>query len=179
MVSRKEISIKELCIDLLDIANINFLANLQGIKPEDVDIRAHSEINSIKTIVKHCSRQMDRTIENYTGQRVMKDKIEYSFKEIVDMYLQISQSFFNMLEEFADNDFYNNPKGTGEILYKRIERIALHYLGHTGQIVLIRKMLGRGIAGAYGFVKAMSKSTRKKIRKEWTEWWEGNRENFV
>jgi len=122
---------------------------------------------------------MDRTIETYTNNRVMKDQKEYSFKEIIDMYLQISQTFFGMLREFPIEAFNDNPRGTGEILNKRIKRIALHYLGHTGQVVLIRKMLGRGISGAYGFVKAMSILTRKKIRKEWLEWWTENKENFA
>lgn len=96
MTSRKEIDVKDVCIDLLEIADINFLTNLQGLKPEDVEVKAHSEINSIKTIVRHCVRQMDRTIETYTNNRVMKDQKEYSFKEIIDMYLQISQTFFGM-----------------------------------------------------------------------------------
>lgn len=178
MTSRKEINVKDVCIDLLEIADINFLANLQGLKPEDVEVKAHSDINSIKTIIRHCARQMDRTIETYTNNRVMKDQKEYSFKEIIDMYLQISQTFFGMLREFPIEAYNDNPGGTGEILNKRIQRIALHYLGHTGQVVLIRKMLGRGIAGTYGFVKAMSIPTRKKIRKEWIEWWTENRENF-
>ncbi len=178
MTARKELSVKDVCIDLLEIADINFLANLQGLKPEDVEVKAHSEINSIKTIVRHCTRQMDRTIETYTNRRVMKDQMDYSFKEIIEMYLQISQTFFGMLREFPIEAYNDNPRGTGEILNKRIQRIALHYLGHTGQVVLIRKMLGRGISGAYSFVKAMSIPTREKIRKEWYEWWNENNENF-
>ncbi|MBY9001297.1 MAG: hypothetical protein KGD64_10305 [Candidatus Heimdallarchaeota archaeon] len=79
---------------------------------------------------------------------------------------------------FEPSNFFTNPSGTGEILYKRIERMALHYLGHTGQIVLIRKMLGRGIAGSYAFDKAMSKPTRMKIRKEWIDLWNANKESF-
>ena len=179
MSSRKEMNMKEICIDLLEIAHLNFISNLQGFKDEDVDVKAHPEINSVKTIVKHCTRQMDRTISNYDGERIIKDKAKYSFREIVDMYLQISNKFFNMLRSFPVESFYDNQGGTGEILYKRIERISLHYLGHTGQIVIIRKMLGRGISGPYGFVKAMSKPTRKKIRKEWDEWWNTNKEHFA
>ena len=178
MASRKELSAKDICIDMLDIADINFVSNLQGLKPEDVNVKAHSDINSIKTIVRHCARQMDRTIETYSIERVMRDKKEYSFEEIIDMYLQISQSFFGLLKELPIEAFNDNPGGTGEILNKRIQRIALHYLGHTGQVVLIRKMLGRGISGAYGFVKAMSIPTRKKIRKEWLDWWNGTKESF-
>ncbi len=178
MTSRKELNVKDLCIDLLDIADINFLSNLQGLKPDDVSKKAHTDINSIKTIVRHCARQMDRTIESYTGNRVMKDQKDYSFEEIVDMYMVISKTFFGMLREFPIESFNDNPRGTGEILNKRIQRIALHYLGHTGQIVLIRKMLGRGISGAYGFVKALSIPTRMKIRKEWVEWWSKNKNEF-
>ncbi|MHA1198075.1 MAG: hypothetical protein ACTSQF_01775 [Candidatus Heimdallarchaeaceae archaeon] len=179
MSSREEMNIKEICIDLLDIADLNFLSNLQGLEPKDVDVKANADINSIKTIVQHCARQMDRTISNYDGSRLLKDNIEYSFKELIEIYLQISAKFFGMLDSFSVESFYDNQGGTGEILYKRIERISLHYLGHTGQIVIIRKMLGRGIAGPYGFVKAMSKPTRKKIRKEWTEWWEANKNRFT
>jgi hypothetical protein len=122
---------------------------------------------------------MDRTISNYNGSRVLKDKDEYSFGELVDIYLTVSKNFFNILNDFPLDAFYVNQGGTGEILYKRIERISLHYLGHTGQIVLIKKMLGRGVTGPYGFVKAMSKPTRKKIRKEWLEWWKINRKHFT
>jgi len=39
MTSRKEINVKDVCIDLLEIADINFLANLQGLKPEDVEVK--------------------------------------------------------------------------------------------------------------------------------------------
>jgi hypothetical protein len=179
MTARKELNVKDLCIDLLDIAHINFLSNLQGLKPGDVNTNAHPEINTIKTIVRHCSRQMDRTVETYIGSRITKDKKEYSFEEIVDLYLQISDTFFEMLMEFPLEAFNDNPGGTGEILNKRIQRIALHYLGHTGQIVLIRKMLGRGISGAYGFVKALSVPTRKKLKKEWLAWWMENKKNFA
>ena len=178
MTSRKELNVKDVCIDLLDIAHINFLSNLQGLKPEDVNVKTHPDINSIKFIVRHCTRQMDRTIETYTGNRVTKDQKEYSFEEVIDMYLQISNTFFEMLKKFSIESFNDNPGGTGEILNKRIQRIALHYLGHTGQVVLIRKMLGRGISGAYGFVKVLSIPTRKKIRKEWLDWWSVTKESF-
>ncbi|MHA2170969.1 MAG: hypothetical protein ACXAB7_13825 [Candidatus Kariarchaeaceae archaeon] len=47
-----------------------------------------------------------------------------------------------------------------------------------GQIYYIRKMLGDEVEGPYTFVKAMSVPTRKKLKKEWFEWWENNREQL-
>ena len=51
-------------------------------------------------------------------------------------------------------------------------------MGHLGQITLIRRTLGRDIAGAYSFVQALSESSRRKLKKEWMEWWRENKRTY-
>ena len=52
-------------------------------------------------------------------------------------------------------------------------------MGHLGQIYTIRRALGKDPAGAYSFVLALSSSSRKKLKKEWMDWWEDNKIAFI
>ena len=80
--------------------------------------------------------------------------------------------------EMIPEEDYNKPIDKGEKLGTIIQRIALHYMGHLGQIYLIRRSIGREISGAYSFVLALSESSRKKLKKEWLTWWNENKKSY-
>ncbi|MFW9975477.1 MAG: hypothetical protein ACFFDQ_09450, partial [Candidatus Thorarchaeota archaeon] len=62
-----------------------------------------------------------------------------------------------------------------ENLLQSIQRIAFHYMGHVGQIVLIRRALGNP---GPTFVGGISSIGREKIREKWNAWWKENKETF-
>ena len=45
-------------------------------------------------------------------------------------------------------------------------------MGHTGQIVMIRRMLDNPF---WAFIQGVFKEDREKFREEWLAWWEENK----
>jgi hypothetical protein len=166
---------KKYLIEILEIAEINLLMSIKDLKPDDVIKKIHPNTNSIEWIFGHCVRQMDK----YLAKAIKQKKItsEENFGKYVELYLQISEEFFELIKETQEEE-YNRPIDKGEKLETIIERIALHYMGHLGQITQIRRTLGREIAGAYSFVQALSESSRRKLKKEWLDWWIKNRKMY-
>ncbi len=118
---------------------------------------------------------MDKYLSKATKKRMIKS--EESFGKYVELYLQISEEFLELIKKTPEED-YNKPIDKGEKLGTIIQRIALHYMGHLGQIYLIRRSIGREISGAYSFVLALSESSRKKLKKEWLTWWNENKKSY-
>ena len=48
-------------------------------------------------------------------------------------------------------------------------------LGHTGQIVLIRRMFDNPF---WSFVGGVNKENRKELREEWATWWKEKKEKY-
>lgn len=182
MSSKSELNLKNQLISLLEIADVNFLMSVKNISPENTTIKINDEINTITQIFGHCVRQMDNYLARFSGELKIipegKKVFElindgYSFRWFVDIYLEIYDDFMGYIKKISENDLYK-PITKGEKLVNILQRISLHYMGHLGQISVIRKYLGNEISGPYSFVKAMSKPTRKKLKKEWLEWWSSN-----
>ena len=149
-------------------------------------IKIHPDANSIQKIFGHCSRQMDMYLAKYTGEKIFpqpKKSIEelikggYTLVQFIEAYLLISEAFFSNIKKTPEAD-YTKPIDKGEKLVNILQRISLHFAGHMGQICYIRKILANEVEGSYTFIKAMSMPTRKKLRKEWFEWWEHNQKNL-
>ncbi|MCG3226212.1 MAG: hypothetical protein H7645_04775 [Candidatus Heimdallarchaeota archaeon] len=166
---------KKQLIEILEIADVNLLMSIKDLDPEDVEKQIQFDINSIKRIFGHCVNQMDKYLSKATKKRMIKS--EESFGKYVELYLQISEEFLELIKKTPEED-YNKPIDKGEKLGTIIQRIALHYMGHLGQIYLIRRSIGREISGAYSFVLALSESSRKKLKKEWLTWWNENKKSY-
>ena len=64
----------------------------------------------------------------------------------------------------------NNTETVSELL----QRVSLHFLGHTGQIIWIKKHLGKGGA----FVMGIKKKQRDDSKIKWQKWWNENKEKY-
>jgi hypothetical protein len=188
-------STKSIAIDLLEIAEVNLLYSVLKIRPEDVHKQVIPEFNTIGWILGHCithfhavlfdicqgKKMFSDTTAHYFRYGTTKDEIAetgytMTFSQLIDDYLRISADGFSYLQSLEDEDFQKviSPK-FGETLLHGIERIAFHYMGHMGQIVLLRRALGNP---GPSFVGGAKKSGRKKMREEWDSWWVENREAF-
>ena len=186
---------KELAIDFLEIAEINLLMSIKDLKPENITKTIHPELNPISWIVGHCVSHMDFLKSLFTNDRkltkeqrkyftfgvekeVIKAGFPYSFKEIIELYLELSESCFKILKEFPEEkyDTIISDKSEVENLYQNIQRISLHYMGHTGQIVMVRRALE---GPNWSYVGGISKELRKKYKNSWIDWWEKSKNDFV
>lgn len=187
MSLKSELNQKNQLISLLEIADINFLMSVKNVSPNHVSLQINDNINSIAQIFGHCARQMDNYLSRFSGSLKIvpeKKKIhelletgDCSFGKFVEVYLEIYDEFISYIKN-VPYDKFNDPITKGEKLISIIQRISLHYMGHLGQITVIRKYLGNEVDGPYSFVKAMSKPTRRKLRKEWLEWWSENCDQY-
>lgn len=153
---------KNSATDLLKIAEINLLYSFKGIQPEEVNKQAYPEFNTISWIVGHCAvhfhselcqscqdiRLLSEDVTHYYRYGTTKEEIEqtnspFTFQELVDAYLKVSEQGFTYLEKLETEDFQRVIfPDFGMTLEMSVQRIALHYMGHVGQIVLIRRALG-------------------------------------
>jgi len=191
-------SIKELAIETLAIAECNLLDALKSIRPEDVHQQIFPDINPIIWIFGHCAAHMDKVFGVWCqGTQVLmesqqafyrfgavKEEIKAglpaSFRELVDAYLSISNSCFHYLNQLSEDEFHNVPSNypeepENESHFQLIQRISLHYMGHMGQILTIRRALGNP---GPSFVSGMFKEYREKQVTAWKEWWEANKVQF-
>ncbi|MHA1557672.1 MAG: DUF1572 family protein [Candidatus Heimdallarchaeota archaeon] len=192
--AKDEMDLKELAISTLEIAEINFLMSFIEINPENIIEPIHPEINPIVWIIGHCISHMDWYLSLFTGERILtenqsvyfaygaskdkiKEKFPFSFREILDKYVQISGYFFKCLKNLPEEKFHQEiSKENGEeSLFQKIQRITLHYMGHTGQITIIRRALGDK---SWGFVSGIKRDDREKYMKKWIKWWEENKMKF-
>jgi hypothetical protein len=189
-------SLKEFVINTLDIAQWNFTRSLLRLKPEHLEYQITPNTNPIRWLIGHLMLQMDskfnylcqgerklsKELREYfaTGAADMSDRKEFpiSYKELIETYLEISTSMFEYLRKLPEKKFEelpeHNVEGNTENIYEIIQRVALHFLGHTGQIQLIKKELGKG---GY-FVTGIKKKQREDSRIKWLNWWNENKENF-
>jgi hypothetical protein len=111
-----------------------------------------------------------------TKEEISKTDAPMTFAGFVEDYLKISASGFSYLQSLQDEAFEKVIfPDYGENLLQSIQRIALHYMGHMGQIVLIRRALGNP---GPSFVGGVQESGRNKMRQEWEKWWSDNKDNF-
>ncbi|MFX0095481.1 MAG: DinB family protein [Candidatus Hodarchaeota archaeon] len=189
-----ERSFKEYAIDVLEISYTNLLVSIQGIKPGEVLKQINSEIHPIGYIISHCAAHMNTTfVKKCQGKTVLPEKYKFSFKrlreienfsfeELVNGFVQVAESSFTYLRDLPEEKFRDVPeKSTSkaqrqESVSRLIQRIALHFMGHMGQIRIIRTELGNP-AGSF-FVAGISKEGREDLLTKWKAWWNKNKEKF-
>ncbi len=192
MTSTSILDSKEVLISTLEISEINFLLSIKGMKPDIVSKQFRDNVNHIAWIIGHCISHMDLYLSVFTNERKLsneqreyhayaapKDKIKefpFSFLELIDDYLTISDDFFKKLYSLSEEDFYEiRFPNEDERLIEMMQRLTLHFMGHAGQIVLLRRILDDT---PWSFVGGVSKKIRSKLRKDWKEWWEENKKNY-
>ncbi|MCE7745650.1 MAG: DinB family protein [Candidatus Heimdallarchaeota archaeon] len=191
-------NIKELSITLLEIADCNLLLSTINLENEQVLKQIKDDVNPIGWIFGHCASHMDficgelcqgyRKLSEKEGAcysfGVSKEEIEEglptSFKELIESYLEIRKDAFDYLNKLPEEKFRQVPeadagKKSKESLMQAIQRVSLHFMGHMGQIVLLRRALGNP---GFGFVAGMTKENREKRIDQWMKWWEENKEKF-
>ena len=186
---------KKSAINLLRTAEVNLLNSFKGIKPEEVERRTQPEFNNVSWIVGHCfvhfhmvlsltcqdTRLFSKDVMHYFRYGTTKEEIDtvnppFSFKELVDEYLEVSRRGFSYLESL-DEDAYSEvlfPE-INETLEESLQRIALHYLGHVGQIVLIRRALGNP---GPTFVGGIQEPDYIRMLDAWISWWNESKGGF-
>ena len=174
-------STKSIAIDILEIAEVNLFNSLLKLRPEDVNKQALPVFNTITWIFGHCAAHFHMVLcDTCQGKEIFSEEVTHyfrygttkeeiaetaaplTFSELIDEYLRISESGFSYLQTLDDEDFEKVifPK-IDETLLQSIERIAFHYMGHMGQIVLLRRALGNP---GPSFVGGSHESGRKKKR---------------
>lgn len=195
-------SLKEFAIDVLETAYVNLLQTLWGIKPSVVEKQIDPEINPIIWIVGHCAAHMDgQFLLQAQGKSVMgecgwqkgspfltgssKEDIAQgcpiSFEEIIDGLLEIGDETFVYLQELPEEEFRYLPakittRGRESVL-TNIQRMALHFMGHMGQIRVIRRVLNNKARGY--FVTGIERVYRKQVKHRFIDWWGANKSKFV
>ena len=186
---------KNLLIQTLEIADLNFLQSFKGIKPTTMNKRAHPNVNPIYWIIAHCVNHMYANLQYFTKEIKLSEDITYyaspgvkpkeiketspfSIKNLIDDYIKISTKFIKHLYDMPDDQLYQNTsKIEYEKWYERIQRIALHFMGHTGHISILRKEI-EGIIEGYFFVDGVNEKLRKRLKNEWLRWWDENKHDF-
>lgn len=187
-------TLKEFAIDTLEIAYGNLLKSIQGIKSDEVFKQIHPEINTVGWIICHCAAHMHTIfVKRCQGKTILPGKFKFSikrirlispfsFQELVDSFLQVADSTFSYLQDLTEEKFRTFPEKSipkakhQETILELIQRVALHFVGHTGQIRFIRKELGNPAPGF--FVAGITESSRKDLLEKWKQWWRKNRTTF-
>jgi hypothetical protein len=186
---------KKSTINLLRAAEMNLLNSFKGILPDEVNRRTQPEFNSISWIFGHCAvhfhmvlcltcqetRLFSKDVGHFYRYGTTKDEIEstdspFTFEQLVEEYLEVSKVGFSYLETLDDEAY-------GEVLFpemeetlqESIQRIALHYLGHVGQIVLIRRALSNP---GPSFVGGLQESDYRRMQEDWNSWWDESKKTF-
>jgi uncharacterized damage-inducible protein DinB len=196
LLSVRVMNLKEYAVDTLDIAQWNVLRAIMRLKPTDLEYQITSNLNPIQWILGHLTWQIDYIFNQLcqgksmldanvwncfaTGAEKMDSKeLPLSHRNIVDALLEVSSASCGYLQGLPEYRFHELPEhntGTNtETVGELIQRVALHLLGHTGQIYWIKRELGKG---GY-FVTGVKKKQREDSRKKWLTWWNKNKEKYA
>jgi hypothetical protein len=143
---------KSIAINILETAEANLLNSFLNVRPEDIHAQSHPEFNSIMWILGHCASHFHMVLcstcqdielisedtAHYfrygtTKEEISETDVPMTFTRFVEEYLKISASGFSYLQSLQDEDFERVIfPDYGENLLQSIQRIALHYMSHTG-----------------------------------------------
>ncbi|MHA2171097.1 MAG: hypothetical protein ACXAB7_14480 [Candidatus Kariarchaeaceae archaeon] len=180
-------SLKDGLIDTFDIVETNFLLSFKGIQPVNLLKKPQPNVNTIFYIIVHCCFHMDGIVRSVDGKSMLdptllayvKNEIQeppISFNIVINSYLKISSRFKEILHDIPAENYLNRETGESrEEIYRWLQRITLHYMGHTGQISTLKRILEDD---AHYFMQGVTDDSRKKIREEWDEWWNANQQNY-
>lgn len=188
-------NVRSTAINLLATSECNLLMSMKGLHAEDIYRQAQPEINHIAWIFGHCAVHLDwvaSLLKN--GERVFSEEVCHyfksgttkseildaglpiSFRDLLDSYLLVSESFFKFLSDLDESALYEDfPGASGEDLLETILRVSLHFMGHAGQIVLVRQALGNP---GPSFVSGVTEQGRDQLSSGWHDWWKITKEKF-
>jgi hypothetical protein len=187
--------LKEYAINTLDIAEWNVLRAIMRLKPSDLEYQITPKLNPIQWIIGHLAWQMDHIFSKLcqgesrlipvwrafaTGaEKMNQEDFPITQRDLIDSFLEVSRASFKYLQSLPEKKFHELPEhNTGrntETLCELIQRVSLHFLGHTGQIYWIKKELGKG---GY-FVTGVKRKQRSDSRAKWLKWWNENKEKYA
>lgn len=193
-------SLKEFALDTLEIVICNFTVSLYGIEPENITKQISKDSNHIFWILGHCASHLDVVFGlQCQGKSLLKEeqhkyfsygidkevahtKPEISYSDFMELFLKITENTFEYLEKLPEEEFRELPQNLGEKSGKEsilmgIQRVALHLMGHMGQITTIRRKLGNPVPMA--FVAGMTKESRNSRNDKYRKWWNENKEKFT
>ena len=186
------ITVSERIVEALRAADRNLLDSVKGIGPEDVHRQAAPMLNTISWILGHCLRHHQLVLGQLGLEEVLETSIstEYyrfgttkkeiserappcTFAELIEEYSRLSKecrSYAANLDERALSRIVDDEPH--ENLGQKLIRLALHVMGHAGQIVLLRRILG---TPGPSFVGAIADDDMIEEETAWSSWWEENR----
>lgn len=190
---------KQIALDIFKTAEINLFVSLLGLKKADLLNQISPETNHIFWIFGHCATHLDQVFGRLClGKNWFKEEyLKYfaygvdrelahktptiSFQELVETYLELTGAVSKYMDELPEEKFRMKPEKQKEgerieSLIDSLVRIALHYMGHLGQITMIRRTNGNPVP--MGFVAGMAKESRERIMEKWTNWWNENKKEF-
>ncbi|MFW9887914.1 MAG: hypothetical protein ACFFER_07020 [Candidatus Thorarchaeota archaeon] len=188
-------SVKSTTISLLATSECNLLMSLKDLDAANIYRQARPELNHIGWIFGHCAVHFDWVSSLMTNEarvfseevchyfrggttksEILDDGPPISFSDLMNSYLRASESFFKFLFEAEEDKFYDDfPGEAGENLLQTILRVSLHFMGHAGQMVLIRQALANS---GPTFVSGVTEGSREQIMSEWHDWWTSAKEKF-
>jgi hypothetical protein len=191
---RKMKNIKSTTINLLATSECNLLMSLKGLHADNIYRQVQPELNHIGWIFGHCAVHLDWVLSFMTEDaRVFSEEVCHyyrygttkseildggppiSFSDLMGSYLRVSESFFRFLSDLEEAALYEDfPGAPSEDLLETFLRVSLHFMGHAGQIVLIRQALGNP---GPSFVSGAKKEARARILADWHDWWKSARED--
>ena len=193
-------TLKEFAIDTYEIVIRNFMVSLYRLEPELVTKQISEDTNHIFWILGHCASHIDIVFgEQCQGKSILsKDQHKHfgygiekeiahqnptiSYADFMEDFLKISENGLEFLQNLPDENFrelpkFANGKGNQVSILMEIQIIALHLMGHMGQITAIRRKLGNPVP--MGFVAGKAKESRDKINENYRKWWTENKTSFT
>lgn len=189
------LDLKTFAIETFEIAEWNVLKAIFRLKSKDFEKQITSKLNPIRWIIGHLTMHMDSIFNCLClGERKLSQEFrEYftsglerekerifplTYMELIDTFLEFSDTSVTYLYNLPEEKFTelpeNNDDSNTETLSELIQRISLHFLGHTGQIYQVKRELGKG---GY-FVTGLKKKQRDSSRIKWLDWWNKNKEKY-
>jgi len=193
-------SMKEFALDTLETVICNFMISLQGIEPENITKQLSEDSNHIFWILGHCTSHIDivfglhcqgkgllseeqhKHFSYGIAKEIAHTKPAISYYDFMELFLKITENTFDYLEKLPEEKFRDLPQNLGEKSFKEsifmcVQRVALHLMGHMGQITIIRRKLGNPVS--MGFVAGMKRESRNSINDKYIKWWNENKEKFI
>jgi uncharacterized damage-inducible protein DinB len=189
------VNLKIYAIETFEIAEWNVLKSIMRLKPVDFEKQITSNLNPIRWIIGHLTIHMDtifnglclgerkaneefRDYFKLNPERRKTKKFPLSYLELVDLFLEFSKLSLDYLTDLPEDKFIDLPEhntgGNTETVAELIQRISLHFLGHTGQIYQVKRVLGKGGT----FVMGVKKKNRHDSRAKWLKWWNENKSRY-
>jgi len=189
------VNLKTYAIETFEIAEWNVLKTIFRLKPKDFETQITKNLNPIRWVIGHLTihtdtifnglclgeRKIDQNFREYFKMgpdRAKQRNFPISYRELIDTFLDFSKISFEYLNNLPEEKFTELPEhNTGknvETIAELIQRISLHFLGHTGQIYQIKRVLGKGGT----FVMGVKKKNRYDSRAKWLIWWNESKSQY-